>query len=496
MRLALLGLYHETNTFSPVRADRELFRSRGIWRGDEIVEAYATSSTTNGGFLVGAAELGVEVVPLMFAFVTPTGPITADAFDWLAGELIELLRDQGPWDGVLLNLHGAAVADNFPDADAEIAARVRAVVGPGVPIGAVLDMHANLTQRLLDALTITLVYQTNPHVDAKQQAVYCTQLVVRAVRGEIRPQQAMISLPLVSNIACQDTSEQPMAGLLANARTVAARPGILSTSVIEGFPYADVPQLGMSCIAIHDGDLAAARSAAAELAADIWACREELQTTGVSVDEAFDLAAAGPRGPVVLLDAGDNIGGGTPGDSTVLLEAAIRHGQRSLVIVLCDPQAARQCIDAGIGATVSRAVGAGQPHSAGRPVPVDGIVRAVSDGRYEEPTPTHGGFRFFDMGPTAVLDTTAGPTVVLCSTAVMSTSCQQLLSMGLDPSGYRVVVAKGVNSPRAGYAPIAAQMIVVDTDGVSAMGLDRFDFRLRRRPLYPFESASLASAQG
>src|SRR5919198_5524310 len=112
MRLALLGLYHETNTFSPVRADRDLFRSGGVWRGDEIVETYATSSTTNGGFLVGGKQLGVDVVPLMFAFVTPTGPITADAFDWLVDEMIELLREQGPWDGVLLNVHGAAVAED------------------------------------------------------------------------------------------------------------------------------------------------------------------------------------------------------------------------------------------------------------------------------------------------------------------------------------------------------------------------------------------------
>ncbi|MEV5966047.1 M81 family metallopeptidase [Kribbella sp. NPDC051952] len=490
MRLALLGLYHETNTFSPVRADRALFTAGGVWRGTEIVEAYATSSTTNGGFLVGGAEQGVDVVPLMFAFVTPTGPITADAFDWLVGEMIEMLRDQGPWDGVLLNLHGAAVAENHADADAEIAARVRAVVGPDVPVGVVLDMHANLSQRLLDALTVTLVYQTNPHVDAKQQAIRCTELVVQTVRGEIRPEQVMVALPLVSNIACQDTSEEPMVSLLAKAREVAARPGVLSTSVIEGFPYADVPQLGMSCLAIHDGDRAEAQRAADELAAAVWEQRRELETTGISVDDALDLAALEPDGTVVLLDAGDNIGGGSPGDSTVILEAAIRRGRRSLLVVLCDPKSAQQCIDAGVGSTVSLAVGAWQSHSAGSPVPVDGTVRAVSDGRFEEPTPTHGGFRFFDMGPTAVLETTAGPTVILCSTAVMSTSAQQLLSVGVDPSDYRLVVAKGVNSPRAGYAPIAVRMLVVDTDGVTAMGLDRFAYQHRRRPLYPFESSA------
>jgi microcystin degradation protein MlrC len=489
MRLALLGLYHETNTFSPVRADRDMFERGGVWRGDQIVEAYGSSSTTNGGFLAGGTEAGAEVVPLLFAFVTPTGPIAADAFDWLVDEMTELLRDRGPWDGVLLNLHGAAVAENFVDADAEIAARVRAVVGSAVPIGTVLDMHANLTQRLLDALTVTLVYQTNPHVDAKQQAIRCAELVVRTIRGEIQPQQAMVAVPLVCNIACQDTSEQPMAVLLAKAREVAARPGILSASVVEGFPYADVPQVGMSSLVVHDGNPAEAQLAADELAATVWAHRRELQATGMTVDQALDIAAADPHGPVVLLDAGDNIGGGSPGDSTVILEAAIRRGQRSLVQVVCDPTAAQQAIEAGVDSTVSLIVGAWQPHSAGQPVPVSGRVRAVSDGRFEEPAPTHGGFRFFDMGPTAVVDTTAGHTLVVSSVPVMSTSCQQLLSVGVTPAAYRVVVAKGVNSPRAGYAQIATRMLVVDTDGVSAMALEKFEYRRRRRPLYPFEDA-------
>lgn len=493
MRLALLGLYHEANTFSPIAADRALFGGGGVWRGDEIVDTYATSSTTNGGFLAGAADMGVEVVPLMFARVTPTGPITRDAFDWLVGEMILLLREQGPWDGVLLNLHGAAVAEHHPDADADIASRVRAVVGPRVPVGTVLDMHANLSQRLLDALTITLVYQTNPHIDAKQQAIECTRLVVLAMRGEIRPEQAMVSLPLVSNIARQDTSEQPMSALLAEAQELSRRPGMLSVSLIEGFPYADVPQMGMSCLAIHDGDPTAAHDAAQRLATSVWEHRGDLQATGMPIDQALDVAERERSGPVVLLDAGDNIGGGSPGDSTAIVEAAVRRRQRSLVQVLTDPEAARLCIDARVGSHVALTVGGRHTHSPGRPLLVDGRVRAVSDGRYEESAPTHGGFRFFDMGPTAVLDTTAGHTLVLTSRAVLSSSCQQLLSVGVDPSDYRVVVAKGVNSPRAGYAPIAARMLVVDTDGITAMGLERFTYRQRRRPLYPFEAAVFPS---
>lgn len=491
MRLATLGMYHEANTFSPILADQALFAAGGVFRGREIVDEYASSATTLGGYLAAAEKLDVEVVPLVFAFVNPIGAITEDAFEALADELIGQLVKHGPWDGVLLNLHGAAVAEHLSDADAEIASRVRSVVGPTTPVGAVLDLHANVSQRLVDALTVTLVYQTNPHVDAAQQAMRCAELVVQAARGEIQPKQWLVRLPLVVNIARQDTSEEPMSTLVTAAAQVASRPGMLSASVVEGFPYADVPQMGMSCLAIHDGDEFEARSAAQSLAAVVWTCRSDLQAEGHSVEDALDVVEAERGGPVVLLDVGDNIGGGAPGDSTVILAAAVRRGLRSLVQTLWDPSSVRVCAEAGVGAEVELSVGARHEHSAGSPVAVTGRVRLLSDGRFEDPAATHGGFRFFDMGPTAVLETDDGHTLVLTSRQIMNTSRQQLLSQGIDPARYRVVVAKGVNGPRAAYGPIAARMVVVDTDGITAMGLDRFDYTRRQRPLYPFEPAVL-----
>ena len=490
MRLALLGLFHEANTFSPLQADRALFTAGGVFRGDEIVDEYGGSSTTIGGYLAAAERLGVEVVPLTFAFVNPVGAVTEDAFEWLAGEMLDDLRRGGPWDGVLLNLHGAAVAAHLDDADAELARRVRAVVGPDVPVGAVLDLHGNVSPALVDALTVTLAYQTNPHVDAAVQGARCTELVVRAARREIAPVQVLTTLPLVVNIARQDTGEEPMASLVAAAARVAARPGMLWAGVVEGFPYADVPHLGMSCLTVHDGDRLAAEWAAWELAEAVWNRRDDLQAAGLTVDDALDLAESESSGPVVLLDVGDNIGAGAPGDSTVILEGAVRRGLRSLVQTLWDPDAAAACVAAGVGAELSLAVGARHGHSAGAPVPVKGRVRVITDGRFEEPAPTHGGFRWFDMGQTAVLETADGPTLVLMSRQTMNTSRRQLTSLGLDPMAYRVIVAKGVNAPRAAYAPIATRLLVVDTDGITAMGLERFEYRRRRRPLYPFEPAA------
>lgn len=489
IRLATLGLVHEANTFSPILADQALFDDGGILRGEEIDEQYADSEATMSGFLAAGRPPGIEVVPLTFARITPIGPITQDAFELLVGEMLDELTSQGPWDGVLLALHGSAVAEHVFDADGEIASRVRRIVGPGTPVGASLDMHANISRRFINALTVTTVYQTNPHVDAWHQAVNCADLVVRTIRGEIRPEQALVPLPLVVNIARQDTGELPMSTLVSTAATIGRRPGMLSASVVEGFPYADVPQMGMSCLAISDGDPSAARSGAHELASAVWSHRDHLQASGVSVEEALDIAARETRGPVVLLDVGDNIGAGAPGDSTEILAAAVKRGVPSLVQTLWDPPAVRACVATGVGATVELSVGARHSHSPGIPVPVKGRVRALSHGRFEDPAPTHGGFRFYDMGPTAVLDTADGHTLVLTSKQIMNTSLQQLISVGVEPTGYRILVAKGVNGPRAAYAPISSQLLVVDTSGITAMGLERFTYRHRRTPLYPFEPA-------
>lgn len=352
MRLATLGLMHEANTFSPILADQRMFDDGGVVRGTQIIEQYAESTATLGGFLAAGDGRDVEVVPLVFAFINPIGPITKNAFETLVGEMLDRLLSQGPWDGVLLALHGAAVAEHHLDADGEIATRVRRIVGPDVPVGAVLDMHANISQRLIDALTVTLVYQTNPHIDARDRAIDCAELVVRTARREIRPEQALVQLPLVVNIARQDTSEMPMADLVDAAADIAARPGMLSASVIEGFPYADVPQMGMSCLTIHDGDQDAAVEAAQELAWLTWASRGDLQARGASVGEALDIAERETTGPVVLLDVGDNIPGGAPGDSTAILAAAVQRGMRSLVQTLWDPDAVNACMAAAVGSTV------------------------------------------------------------------------------------------------------------------------------------------------
>jgi microcystin degradation protein MlrC len=484
MRLATLGLAHETNTFSRVPADNEQF---SVLRGEELRQKHGSATTTLAGYFAAADRLGFELVPLLFAVAGPIGTITKDAFDRIVGEMLALLEQHGPWDGVLMPQHGAAVSEDFPDADGEIVRRVRAMVGPNVPIGVSLDMHANVSQKVVEQSTVTTVYRTNPHLDAKERAQECADLIVRTIKGEIRPIQALEMPPLLVNIVKQFTGEEPMRGLVEGIDEVLARPGMLSASVAEGYPYADVDEMGMSFLAVHDGDAAAAREAACWLARRAWDRREALQGDVPSPTEALQYAASSARGPIVLMDVGDNIGGGSSADSTYLLAEAQRLGIRSFLQTLYDPEAVTHCVVAGVGSTVSIAVGGKTDDLHGSPVSVTGRVRTLFDGQYEDPMPTHGGWRFFDGGMTAVLDTDDGHTLVLTSKRTGNTSLEQMYSVGVRPERFKIVVAKGVVSPRPAYSRIAAEIVLVNTPGVTTSDLNFFTYRRRRKPLYPFE---------
>jgi microcystin degradation protein MlrC len=401
--------------------------------------------------------------------------------------MLQLLKDNGPWDGVLLAQHGAAVSEEYPDVDGEVAARVRSLVGPDVPVGMTLDMHGNLSQKMIENTTATVVYRTNPHLDPRPRALECAEIIVRTIKGEARPVQALEMPPIVINIVKQFTGEEPMLSVMRDADEVIARPGMLSASVAEGYPYADVEEMGMGFLAVGDGNEAAAHEAARWMAQRAWAKRDQFVADTPSPEKALRMAAAADGGPVVLMDVGDNIGGGSSADSTVLLAEAKRLGIRDYLQTLYDPEAVAACVAAGVGADITLRVGGKTDDMHGSPVEVTGRVRLISDGKYEDPTPTHGGWRYFDDGTRVVLETTDDHTLVLTSIRSGNTSRQQMYSVGIHPEDKKIIVAKGVVSPRPAYEPIAAQIILVNTPGVTTSDLTYFEYRRRRRPLYPFE---------
>lgn len=488
IRIATAGFQHESNTFAIMPATLAQFERAGILEGDAIRGEYARSQSTLAGFLALADEdPQIEIVPLVFSRLTPMGAITAEAIEHLMERITEAIREHGPWDGILLPQHGAAVSLPYLDPDGELLRRVRALAGPALPIGMALDMHANVSAAMVELADIVTVYQTNPHIDAREQALHCARLLARTIRGEIHPRSARVAPPLVVNILNQGTDDRPMSDLLAAAEHQRARPGVLSVSVVEGYPYADVPEMGMSFIAITDNDPALAQDVAQQLARTAWALREPLNQGGTPITEALGQAREAAHGPVVLFDVGDNVGGGSPGDSTHILHEARAMGIGNLLQALCDPQVQQLCQQAGVGARIAASVGGKSDHLHGAPLPIEATVTALSDGRYEETGPTHGGFRYFDDGPSCALRTDDGFTLVLTSRPAGSASLQQFRSLGIEPRDFQIVVAKGVHSPRPAMEPIARQLIWVASPGVTSADLSTFNYRHRRSPMYPFE---------
>jgi len=484
MRFAITGIMHESNSFAPEPTDLDAFSVIGP---EEMVRQHADAASSITGYLQACKAADVEAVPLSHARATPAGPVTASTFATLLDQMLADIEANGPFDGVLLALHGAQVAEGQDDADGEILRRVRELVGPDVPIVASLDMHANVSKGMVEHSTALVVWRTNPHVDPAPRSREAAEIAIAVARGEVTPVSALRQIPVALNILQQYTDDEPMVSLVAELEKVVEQPGVLSASLAEGYPWADVEAMGMAVLVITDGDEDLANRLADELTAKVWARRDEFDADGVPIDEAVTRAMQAPERPVLLLDVGDNIGGGSPGDSVAILNEVLRQGATDVVASVYAPAAVEACIAAGVGATVDLEVGAATDPSIGPPAKLHGVVRVIGDGTFEDPNPTHGGRRYFDLGPTVVVDLGNNVKVLLTSTAASSHSPVQLTSLGLDPMSFKAIIAKGVNSPLAGYSPIIADRMFVDTPGCTAASLSGLTYTRRRRPMLPFE---------
>jgi microcystin degradation protein MlrC len=487
MRIGIAGISHESNSFSSQPTTLDRFRERSKLRGDEIVARHRDAHSKIAGYLQGAGLYGYSAVPLFVASAAPMGPLTADTYEALVGEVLDAIQAAGPLDGLFLYLHGAMVSERYPDGDGEMCARVRRLLGPDVPIMTTPDIHANMSQQMVEHTTATVIYRTNPHLDTRERGLETAQLMARTVRGEIRPVQWLEQPPMLINILKQHTGEEPSLDLVRDAEEAAERPKILSTSLSLSYQYADVVEMGASFLAVADGDLQAAQDAACWMARRAWARRAEFVADAPSPEQALQEAAAYPERPVVLMDVGDNVGGGSAADSTILLQEALRAGIKDMMVVLKDPESVQACIQAGVGASVTLSVGAKTDDLHGQPVAVPCRVRALTDGHFIEDNPVHGGGRFFNQGLTAVVETPQRHTLILTTLPMAPVSLEQVRSTGVVPERFQILVAKGVVAPRGAYAPIAAKIVLVDTPGATAPDPSRFEYRRRRRPLYPLE---------
>ena len=485
MRVGIIALLQESNTFLDADTGIEQFRQDLLLTGDAIRELEPAHHEI-GGFLEGLKREQIDPVPLFAARATPFGTVTTEAFAQLVETLLGELRRAGRLDGLLLAPHGATVARSAPDADGHWLTRVREVAGASMPLIGTLDPHANLSAQMVDATNALTAYRTNPHLDQRERGVEAATLMARTLRREVRPTQAAAFPPMAINIEAQHTTEFPCADVLRHAEEIRSRKGVLSASLLLGFPYADVAEMGSTALVVTDNDPQLARRYANELAQHMWDLRRELSGTLIGVDDAMKRLES-LDGPVCLLDMGDNVGGGSPGDGTALAHALHRRRVAHSFVCLCDPGSVAAADAAGVGSRLVLRMGSKLDQRQGPPLEAEVRVVRIADGVFREREPRHGGIAKFDQGRTAIVETAEGLTLMLTSRRVAPFSLHQLTDFGVDPSRLRAIVAKGVHAPVAAYRPVCRHLLRVNTSGVTTAEMTSLEYHHRRRPMYPFE---------
>jgi len=468
MRVAIGGFLHETNTFAPSKATYADFEHGGgygsLTEGAALAERLTGVNIGTAGALGVAAERGWDVVPTLWCFASPSAHVTDDAFERIAGALIDAVAAAGPLDGVYLDLHGAMVTESLDDGEGEILRRLRARIGPDVPVAVSLDPHANVTAEMVRLSDVTVSYRTYPHVDMAETGRRAAEALGRIMESGRRPAKAFLQAPFLTPIAWQCTDLDPARRLMARAAALGA--GLDAISWNLGFPAADFADCGMSVTAYGEGAEAAARALMDEIEAAEGEFAGTVWTPEAGVAEALRLSEGG-AGPVILADTQDNPGAGGDSNTTGLIRALAAAGAPSALGNLYDPEFAAAAHAAGEGAVLRRPLGgqAGVPGDA--PFEAEWRIERLTDGRFPAKGPFYGG-KTMNMGPSALVS--LGPVrVVVVSAKAQMADREMFRSLGVHPEAERVLGVKSSVHFRADFAPIASEILTVAAPGPMAV---------------------------
>ncbi len=480
MKMFMACLGTETNTFSNMPTGMQTFAETMLFRGDASTKDDGAFSAPLKVWRRNVEQRQGQVVESLAAFAQPAGVTVRAVYEGLRDEILADLARAKPVDLVLLNLHGAMVADGYDDCEGDLVERVRTLVGPGVTVGVELDLHCSITEKLLANADAVITYKEYPHIDPPERAQELFDICLAKQRGECRPVMAVHDLRMVS---MWRTPVEPASSIVRRMQALEGTDGILSVSLAHGFPWGDVPEASAKVIVIADGDPRRAQAVADEMGREIWAQREATHPSGLGIDAALDAAAAADRGPVVLADMGDNAGVGAPSDSTYILERVLQRGDRSVLSGLYwDPVAVRFCLEAGEGASLDLRVGGKVGVHSGAPIDVKvRVMRIVRDAHQ-----TFAGGRA-GMGDSVWLRALRHPELdlVINSLRTQTFHPDAFTQFGIDLGAKQVVVVKSTQHFYAGFAPVAAQVLYVAGPGAMNMRFETLDYRKFSDPYWP-----------
>ncbi|HWD56868.1 MAG TPA: M81 family metallopeptidase [Stellaceae bacterium] len=496
MKRVLTGRFmHETNTFSIVKTDLALWRRRDFHTGNEIPGVFRGTRSALGATFEAADKYGWTLIHPVSANANPSGTVTDDAFEAIAGMILDAASRQGPIDGVLFHLHGAMVTESHEDGEGELLARLRGVLGADVPIVVTLDLHANVTERMADNADALIAFRSYPHIDMYERAWQGADLLERAMAGKIKPRTIIARRPMIHGLDWGRTQKGPMAELIARGEALEKAGEALAVSVCAGFSLANIRDVGPSVTVTYDamdelGSGPPPREIAETFMDHAWATRDYSSIRLLPVAEAVARAREGKRGdkPLVIADYTDNPGGGGYGDATAFLRGLVDAGLEGVAFhAICDPEAIAAGIGAGIGATTTLTLGGKtDPSRGGGPLTLAGEITCLTNGRFIAYGPMGGGVER-NYGPSMVFRV-GGIDIVLISNNGQATDLGQFTSLGIDPVRYPTVAVKSMQHFRAAFEPIAREVILVDTGALCSELYTPELYDRVPRPVWPIDA--------
>lgn len=483
MSIAIASILQESNTFSPVMTRYEDFSP--VF-GQQAFARHEGKLTEMGGFIDVLKKAGAAVAPVCAAWAITANRLDRAGYEQLVKAFEHHLRRPKP-DALLLAMHGAQTAAGEDDVEGAVLQIARDVLGPDKPIVLTLDLHANITGRMVALADAIVGYHTYPHIDMFEVGQKAARLMLRTLRGEVRPRMAYRKLPLIIQAENSQTTHGPMHKLIRAAQALERSGKAEAVSIFPVQPWMDIAEMGCAVVSVTNGELRSAQRQADTIAGRLWDHKKAFETTLTPVPEALAAALQMEDGPVVLAESSDSTGSGSPGDSTGVLKHLVRAPLTgTAAIFLVDPASVAAAIEAGIGSTVTLRVGGALDRKHSKPVKVTGTVKLISDGRWV------GRARGYNTGITtcmgrAVVLEVGQVQILMAERSSMTVDPELFRSHGIEPLYCKIVVVKSPNGFRAAYEPIAKAIFLVDTPGVSTANLRRLPFRRVPRPIYPLD---------
>ncbi|MBZ6079321.1 M81 family metallopeptidase [Microvirga puerhi] len=485
-RILVAEFMHETNTFSVQPTDEAAFRNSSYYIDSEIPDAFRGTRTSMGAAFEAAEKFGWTLVHPLVASANPSGRVTNECFEALAGRIL----DAGAGiDGILLHLHGSMSTASHDDGEGELLARLRARVGPDIPIAIVLDLHATVTQLMADNINVLISYRTYPHVDQYERTWQAAEILQKALERKVLPKVAVARRPILYALDGGRTTSPPMMELLRRGDALEASGQAIVVSVQAGFSSADVFDIGPS-VAVTADDSKVAIDIAEDLMDFAWEQRTFSSIHFTPLDEAIAKAKAEAREakPLIIADYSDNPGSGAYGDATTLLKAALDADLQNVGFhAICDSEAVQQAQAAGVGNQVTLMLGGKtDPTMGGGPLQVTGHVVAITDGSFIAYGPMGGGARR-NYGLSLLLRV-RGVEIIVISNNGQATDLAQFTSLGVDPTRKSTLIVKSMQHFRAAFEPIAREVLEVDTGALSTRNFKERPYRKVRRPIWPLDA--------